>query len=44
MNKLISKLTSEERQSPEIIEERFREFCLDSKKAENRFVSEHDNM
>lgn len=39
MNKLISKLGSDEKQSTDIIENRFREFCLEAKKAENRFVS-----
>jgi len=37
INKLIGKLAPEEQQKPELIEERFREFCLDTKKAENRF-------
>ena len=39
INKLILKLTGEEKQKPDLIEQRFREFCLDAKKAENRFVS-----
>lgn len=39
VNKLINKLSSEEKQNPQLIEDRFRELCLDTKKAENRFVS-----
>lgn len=39
MNKLISKLSSDEKSDPQKIEQRFREFCLETKKAENRFVS-----
>lgn len=37
MNKLIKRLSSDEKNDPKKIEERFREFCLDAKKSENRF-------
>lgn len=39
LNKLSSKLSTEEKANPELIEQRFRELCLETKKAENRFVS-----
>jgi len=37
INKLINRLENGEKGSPEIIEQKFKEFCLESKKAENRF-------
>ncbi len=40
INKLINRLENSEKGSPEIIEQKFRDFCLESKKAENRFVSD----
>lgn len=40
VNKLINKLTPEEKASPDVVETKFKEFCVDSKKTENRFVSE----
>lgn len=39
LNKLASKLGADEKSNPELIEQRFRELCLETKKAENRFVS-----
>ncbi|XP_017492285.1 PREDICTED: mesencephalic astrocyte-derived neurotrophic factor homolog [Rhagoletis zephyria] len=37
LNKLASKLGADEKSNPELIEQRFRELCLETKKAENRF-------
>lgn len=39
INKLINKLDSSEKNDVNKIEKRFKEMCLESKKAENRFVS-----
>lgn len=39
LNKLLNRLTSDERSNPQMVEQRFKEFCLETKKAENRFVS-----
>lgn len=40
LTKLMARLTSADRQDPSIIEHQFKELCLETKKAENRFVSE----
>jgi len=37
INKLINRLDSTDKSSFELIEEKFKQFCLESKKAENRF-------
>lgn len=39
LTKLSNKLTSAEKSDPAAIETKFRELCLEAKKAENRFVS-----
>ncbi|UXI20750.1 hypothetical protein NH340_JMT06693 [Sarcoptes scabiei] len=37
LTKLMARLTSADRQDPSIIEHQFKELCLETKKAENRF-------